>query len=579
MDHLPFRLHGMTYNDLMEEIEDMGIPSDPESIVDNSDGELQETDSTDNMILMDPEPDSDSEDDLPLSVLRSKFNPSLSLPQSRDWSKLLGPQKPDEFIGDFGITDIVKKIDNPTAGKLFQLFFTDEVLDSIIFQTNLYSQQTSTAPRVTNRQEIKTFLAINLLMGLKRLPSYRDYWSNSPDFHDPYITSLMPVKRFSWILSNLHLNDNVMMPKKGSPGYDKLYKLRPLLNSMSSNFEKCMHPTVELSIDESMIKFKGRSSLKQYLPKKPIKRGYKVWVLADKNGYCQRFQIYTGKSDDSEKSLGARVVKNLLDGLENKHHLVYFDNFFNSVELLEDLKKKNIHACGTVNSNRRLLPDFKGDRYFKRGESEIFTSNTRLVAIKWRDKRSVHLLSNFHDPNDFTEVPRKDKTGVIENVPCPVLLTDYNKNMNFVDKFDQNLNVYKVDRKSKKWWHRIFFYLFDAAIVNAYVLYKELNLPKKTMKEFRREVITFLTTETEIKRRQSTTRNTIAIKKNKPFVPPEIRTSESAHQPTRDTRRRCALCSTSKKQIRTDWVCSVCNVPLCLGKNKTCFQNYHLQNY
>lgn len=98
------------------------------------------------------------------------------------------------------------------------------------------------------------------------------------------------------------------------------------------------------------------------------------------------------------------------------------------------------------------------------------------------------------------------------------------------------------------------------------------------MKEFRREVITFLTVNTIIKRRSLTTPNTIAIKKNKPYVPLQIRTTESAHQPARDTRRRCALCSTSKKQIRTDWICSICNVPLCLGKNKTCFQNYHENN-
>ena len=35
---------------------------------------------------------------------------------------------------------------------------------------------------------------------------------------------------------------------------------------------------LECAIDEAMVKYKGRSSLKQYLPMKPIKRGFKVWV-------------------------------------------------------------------------------------------------------------------------------------------------------------------------------------------------------------------------------------------------------------------------------------------------------------
>ncbi|CAH1989313.1 unnamed protein product [Acanthoscelides obtectus] len=210
----------------------------------------------------------------------------------------------------------------------------------------------------------------------------------------------------SWFLSNLHLNDNLLMPTKGAQDYDKLYKLRPFPNCLSKN---CMTPTKEVCIDESMIKFKGRHSLKQYLPKKPIKRGYKVWILANKSGYCQKFQIYTGKSNDEEKCLGARVVKNLLEGMEAKHHIVYFDNFFKSVPLLEYLKSKDIHACGTVNVKRKFLPIFNPDTSFKRGESQIFISNTDVVAIKWRDKRSVHLLSNFHNPTTVAEVDRRER--------------------------------------------------------------------------------------------------------------------------------------------------------------------------
>lgn len=37
-----------------------------------------------------------------------------------------------------------------------------------------------------------------------------------------------------------------------------------------------------------MIRFKGRSTLKQYMPNKPIKRGYKVWVRADEERYIDK---------------------------------------------------------------------------------------------------------------------------------------------------------------------------------------------------------------------------------------------------------------------------------------------------
>ena len=79
-----------------------------------------------------------------------------------------------------------------------------------------------------------------------------------------------------------------------------------------------------------MIKFQGRSSLKQNLPMKPIKRGIKVWVRADsRNGYFSLFEVYTGKKKGAVKiQLGARVVKGLTKELQGKWHHVYFDIFF-----------------------------------------------------------------------------------------------------------------------------------------------------------------------------------------------------------------------------------------------------------
>jgi len=43
--------------------------------------------------------------------------------------------------------------------------------------------------------------------------------------HDSYISILMTVNRFGWLLSHIHLNNNSLIPKKNQPGYDKLYKI------------------------------------------------------------------------------------------------------------------------------------------------------------------------------------------------------------------------------------------------------------------------------------------------------------------------------------------------------------------
>ena len=82
-----------------------------------------------------------------------------------------------------------------------------------------------------------------------------------------------------------------------------------------------------------------------------------MWVLADStNGYFWNMQVYTGKEKSSEKGLGARVVKHLTEPLREKYHHIYFDNFFTSVELLEDLEEVGLYSCGTARSDRKGFP-------------------------------------------------------------------------------------------------------------------------------------------------------------------------------------------------------------------------------
>ena len=59
----------------------------------------------------------------------------------------------------------------------------------------------------------------------------------------------------------------------GSPGHDKLHKVRPILPQLNDSICKACKP-LTLSIDESMEAFKERTSLKQYMPLKPMERGY-----------------------------------------------------------------------------------------------------------------------------------------------------------------------------------------------------------------------------------------------------------------------------------------------------------------
>lgn len=323
----------------------------------------------------------------------------------------------------------------------------------------------------------------------------------------------------------------------------------------------------------------GRSTLIQYMPKKPIKRGFKTWMLCDNSGYVHRFEIYTGKKGELvEKRLGERVVLDLTSDFGGKNHKVFFDNFFTSYNLILELKKKSINSCGTVRQNRKFLPTtIKPDKQLKRGEYDWQISDTGLLFMKWIDKRAVTALSNFHDPNKFAKVKQRQIDGSVKDIDKPDIIHDYNMHMNNVDKLDQLKKYYELDRKSRKWWHRIFFHFLDVAVVNAFIISKSsgYQLP---LKDFKLDIISVLcqsgsnipTTSAKTSKKKPKVR----VNKHKPYVDPNTRAS-SSHQPVRTTIRRCAKCSIAGHQRRTQWMCSTCNVPLCLSKSKSCFSDFH----
>lgn len=244
------------------------------------------------------------------------------------WSPSYKMFPPLDFLSCSGVPHCIQDIEKRSPLDIFSLFWTPDWMEQLVFQTNLYAQQQGKPYTPTTLKEMDAFLGLNLLMGIKRSPSYRDYWSSAADLHDSFISKVMSVNRFGWLLSHLHLNDNILQPARNHPNFDKLYKVRPLLSELSTRFAQNYLPTEVLAIDESMIKFKGRSSLKQYMPKKPVKRGYKVWMLCASNGYNLKFDIYTGKSEGGvQRELGAQVVKKLCQDLRGKQHRLFFDNY------------------------------------------------------------------------------------------------------------------------------------------------------------------------------------------------------------------------------------------------------------
>ena len=66
-------------------------------------------------------------------------------------------------------------------------------------------------------------------------------------------------------------------------------KLGCLLSHLQEKLESMYYPSKRLSLDESMIPFKGQLKFKQRMPLKPVKVGIKMFVVSEaQTGYCQK---------------------------------------------------------------------------------------------------------------------------------------------------------------------------------------------------------------------------------------------------------------------------------------------------
>ena len=250
----------------------------------------------------------------------------------------------------------------------FRSFFFPDLLQHIVEQSNLYSVQKNVNKSLNlSPSELEQFLGSLLAMSLVKLSNSRKYWSGK--LNCPLVSEVMSRDRWEQIKSNLHFNDNNNCEtNKDHPNYDKLFKIRPFIAHLAEKFREIPKPQ-RLCVDEQMIPFKGISSLKQYMPLKPVKWGYKVHCLCGSDGIMYDFIIYSGKIEPlpNEPDLGAssNIVVNLATTIPNDlNHLLYFDRWFTPLPLQTHLKKKGIHCLGTVNINRLPGIGFATDKEF-----------------------------------------------------------------------------------------------------------------------------------------------------------------------------------------------------------------------
>ncbi|XP_049833690.1 piggyBac transposable element-derived protein 1-like [Schistocerca gregaria] len=236
----------------------------------------------------------------------------------------------------------------------FKHFFDIQLLKHITEQTNLYCVQKNLAkPFQLTVSELYQYIGTAFYMALVSVPCTQLCWS--PSFSVPCLSGVMSRERWEDIKSNLHFNDTTKVPDVGA-NKDTLFKLRPLINSLLKKFNNLPIDRM-LCVDEQMVPFKGMSSFIQYMPNKPHKCGYKLYIVCVWKGIVYISEVYCGKHyplpECKDLGANANVILYLCKVIpRQQNHLLYFDNWFTTIPLLLKLAHMKIFWLWTVRANR-----------------------------------------------------------------------------------------------------------------------------------------------------------------------------------------------------------------------------------
>ena len=319
--------------------------------------------------------------------------------------------------------------------------------------------------------EMKAVLAIMINMGIIHCPEIEGHWKTSWECYIPFFHDILSRNRFKEIFWMLYL------PESTTPTH-RIDEVKSLLDILLASFQSVFYPSQDVSIDETMIGFKGRISFMQYCPNKPTKCGLKVFVLADsKTRYIFNILPYTGRKTretymsncDDDLPMYTQVVVALLEKYLDKGHHLYADRFYTSAPLVEELEKRKTGYTGTLVRTRKQLPKEVQQKGFKleKGEMKGWRDGNGMV-VAWRDKgKPVVLISSVHPVASTTVINHQGLPKI-----KPVAVDEYNQSMGGVDKADQYSVYYLFERRTVKWWRKLMFWMMEVALVNSFILYK-----------------------------------------------------------------------------------------------------------
>lgn len=545
-----------------------------EVISDNEDNVAVESDaSLDEDLIQESDHDSLSEQDV-LSVEESEVEECQSENRQRDyigkdkvtkWHKVKGRTairtRAHNIITEAsGPKGMAKTCKSPL--ECFQLFITDDMIAEITSCTNIYIEKLShkyARQRDCNKTdeiEIKALIGLLILSGLCKSShrKLKDLWDESrlgiAIFH-----KTMSYNRFSFLLRCLRFDD--VNSREARKSTDRFAPIRNIYMQFNNHCGDNYNLNENFTIDEQLLKFRGRCIFRQYIPSKPGRYGLKSFALCDaKTFYTYQSEPYLGQQPDGPYKVSYKpgdIVMRLCASILGSGRNLTCDNWYTSIPLAEELLKNKITMVGTLRKNKKEIPAaFVGQRDVG---TSIFGFHYKLpltlVSYCPKQKKNVLLISTLHDNNDniITTATNEQK---------PEIVLFYNETKGGVDTADQMCGNYSISRICSRWPLRFFFHMLDTSGINANVIYN-WNMVQSQSNMKRPEFLESLglsMLQSHLDKRSSQPGLPKALKRmlNAPG------TSTEGLSPTK--KQRCIVCPRSK-DIKTMSHCNFCKQTMC----------------
>ena len=360
----------------------------------------------------------------------------------------------------------------------FLQIFSKELIEKIIYFSNKKGDKIIDNEKQKKQKrklwkhiqfnEFKAVLGVFIAMGITNKHCTREYWNRSKLTLTPGISEVFSRERFMQICKCLTFED--IGNKKRI--FENKYEL--LRTQIINNSQRVYIPKKELSLDESLVSFKGRVKNKVFMPLKRHRFGLKAYLITEaESSYVWNWSLFTGA-----KHTIPEIVIPLCLPLEGENYCIFMDRFYTSPYLFSLLKFYGFSAVGTVQRNRLNITKDQEDSLSKLDshKSQFYQSTPDdLFLIAWKDKKLVTLLSTYEDLKVITTERYIKVEENYENIQIdiPQIIKTYSRFMGGVDRFDQSCSFFSYIPRTKRWYFRLFSHFLEISLHNSYIIYQK----------------------------------------------------------------------------------------------------------